>query len=225
MNGEPQPHPDVAARIAGIEVRERTPLVICDADEVMFDFMSGYEAYLAGHGLFFTWEAFRLTGNVRRVSDGSPLLAAEVKSTVDAFFESHTEGLATIEGAVESLAAIATWAQVVVLTNLPLHCRPARERALARAGMPYAVVANLGSKGPAVRLLAERTAAPAYFIDDSPTHHADVARLAANVMRIHFVGHARLARLVGPAPDCHMRADAWPDIVAAIERDLALRGY
>lgn len=214
--------PDLASQIDAIALEAGRPLVICDADEVIFDFMGGFVAYLGANGLAFTWESYRLNGNIRRADDGSAIADGAVKELVTDFFTHHTEGLPLIAGAREGLAALAARAQVVILSNLPLASRPARERALARCAMPYPLVANLGSKGPAVRELAGRVRAPAAFIDDSPSHHADVAREAAVVRRYHFVGNPRLAPLIGPAPESHARADDWPALRRAIEADLGL---
>ncbi|MEX2649297.1 MAG: hypothetical protein WD673_09815 [Alphaproteobacteria bacterium] len=216
-------HSDVAAQLAMVEVKSGVPVVVCDADEVVFDFMTGFEAFLGRAGLYFTWEAYRLDGNLRRRADDAPIAVEDVRRAVENFFARHTETLDPVPGAGAALARLARRAQVVILSNVPFDCREARRRALERHAMPYALVANVGAKGPAVRELARRAGAPAYFIDDSPTHHADVARLAGHVMRVHFVGHARLARLIGPAPASHVRADTWPDVVAAIEDDLELR--
>ena len=91
--------------------------------------------------------------------------------------------------------------------------------------MGYPLVANIGEKGPAVGMLAERTAAPIYFIDDSPSHHTSVAREANHVFRLHFVANPRLAKLLDAAPDSHNRADDWPAARTIIEADLAARGF
>jgi hypothetical protein len=219
----PDPAPEIAAQLDALALAPGRPLVVCDADEVIFDFMGGFVAHLGANGLRFTWESYRLNGNIRRADDGAAIPDAAVKALVADFFARHTEGLPLIPGAAEALAALAGRSQVVVLSNLPLADRPARLRALAKAAMPYPLDANWGSKGPAVRVLAERVAAPVAFVDDSPTHHADVARAAARVRRYHFVGHPRLAPLIGPAPDSHLRVDDWPALQAALERDLGLR--
>ncbi|MBM3583902.1 MAG: hypothetical protein FJX36_05570 [Alphaproteobacteria bacterium] len=217
-------HPDVASQIDAVPVDPARPLVVCDADEVLFDFMSGFEAFLGAEGVYFTWREYRLNGNLLHRPDDSPLAADQVRGAVERYFARHTETMAAIDGAAEGLARLARRTQVVVLSNLPLACRDARCRALARLGTDLPLVANLGAKGPAVAALACRAGAPVFFIDDSPTHHADVATHAAAVTRIHFVGHARLSGLIGPAPDSHARAEAWPDIVGLIERALGPEG-
>ena len=115
--------------------------------------------------------------------------------------------------------------QVIVLSNVPFAQTEPRRRWLARHGLAYPLIANIGPKGPAVRDLAGRTDAPVYFIDDSPQHHAAVARVAERVRRLHFVADARLARLLGPAPDSHHRADSWPEARTFLETDLTEQGY
>ncbi|MSP83458.1 MAG: hypothetical protein EXQ94_11160 [Alphaproteobacteria bacterium] len=212
-------HPDVANQIAEIALAPDRPLVLCDADEVIFDFMTAFEASLARDGLYYTWSEFKLNGNIRRIDDDRPV--ANVRALVEDFFAASTRDLGVIEGAREGLVAIAKLAQVVVLTNLPIANRGDRRVALSRIGLNFPVVANLGSKGPPVRALAARVAGPVYFIDDSPSHHADVAEQANHVRRLHFVGHARLAGLIGQAPASHYRAATWPELAARIVAELS----
>ena len=40
------------------------PLLVCDADEVIFDFMISFESYLNGQNLFFSWNSYALEGNI-----------------------------------------------------------------------------------------------------------------------------------------------------------------
>jgi len=202
----------VAAQLAALDLEPGRPLVIADADEVLFYFMRGLEGFLGGRGLYFDWRSYALYGNVRRHDDDSPVAAEDLHPLLQAFFAEATETLAPVDGAAAVLADLSERAQIVVLSNLPLPARAARERALAQHGMAYPLVANSGPKGPAVASLLQRVAAPAVFIDDIPHNHASVAKLAPAVHRLHFVADRRLAALLGPAPDCHHRADTWEDI-------------
>jgi hypothetical protein len=207
------------AQLAEIDLAPDRPLVVCDADEVIFDFMTGFEASLGAAGLYFTWSEFRLNGNIRSLADDRPV--EDVRALVEAFFAASTRDLPLIDGARDGLATLARSAQLVVLSNLPLRCRADRGAALAGHGIEAPVVANIGSKGPPVRSLAERVGAPVFFIDDSPAHHADVALLAERVRRLQFIGHPRLATLLGPAAASHYRATSWPDLVAHIQAALS----
>lgn len=214
-------HPDVRAQLDELPMETGRPLVVTDADEVLFAFMAGLEAYLETQDLYFDWSSFALTGNIRRRADQTPLPGEVVKSTLGAFFASSTESLAAVPGAADALRNLHhEGVQIVVLSNLPLEQIPARKRALARHGMDYPLIANIGSKGAAVRHLAEQADAPAVFLDDIPHHHTAVAAVAEHVLRLHFVADPRLAKLLGPAEHSHHRADDWPSAHRLIERHL-----
>lgn len=216
---------DVALRIDAIRVECGRPLIICDADEVIADFMGGFEPFLHGRGLYFNWASYRLNGNIRRRADGTPADADEIRALIAGFYDACIDTLAPVDGAVAALAALARRAGVVVLSNQPPHQRERREAWLARLGIGFPTVANAGPKGPAVHALGGRVGAPVYFIDDSPQHHHSVAGAAGHVYRLHFVANPRLTPLIETAPDCHARAASWAEARALIEADLAARGY
>lgn len=218
-----EPTVEVAEQLAGLALDPDQPVIISDADEVLFAFMRGLEAFLNAGGLYFDFSSFALTGNIRRRSDDKAVDAAEVRAILMRFFEGHTDTLAPVPGAADALADLTgRGAQVVVLSNVPLAQKETRLRALTRHGMAYPLIANSGGKGAAVRALAGMTRAPAVFIDDIPLHHAEVARTAPDVMLLHFVADPRLARLLDPAEHCHHRIDTWPEAHAVIAELLDL---
>jgi hypothetical protein len=94
-------------------------------------------------------------------------------------------------------------------------------RNLTAAGFPFALIANSGPKGPAVKTLAVRGGMPAFFIDDIPQHLASVAEEAPNVYRIHFIGDDRLKPLLPAAEKAHLRADTWREIEDFVRSKLA----
>ncbi len=61
---------------------------------------------------------------------------------------------------------LAEHAQIVVLTNLPLAQREARQENLKQNGMDYPVIVGSGPKGPAVKWIAQNVDAPIFFLDD-----------------------------------------------------------
>lgn len=217
----PVPPVTVTEQLATLSLQAGRPLLIVDADEVLFYFMRGLERFLEGRGLYFDWQSYALYGNIRHRHDGSPMPAEELHPLLQGFFAEATELLEPVDGAAAALAELAKDVQVVVLSNVPLAARAARERALARHGMAFPLIANHGVKGPAVAALMRMAAAPAVFIDDIPHNHTSVAQTAPKVHRVHFIADPRLAALLGPAPDCHHRAGSWEEIrdhVAALLR-------
>jgi hypothetical protein len=217
----PLPAP-VAEQIAGLTFTTGQPLIIVDADEVLFYFMRGLEIFLTGRDLYFDWASYALYGNIRQRADDQPVAAELLHPLLQHFFAEATENLEPVDGAAAALAALSAKGRVLVLSNVPMSAREARRRALQRHGMDFPLIANSGPKGPAVAALIARANAPAAFIDDIPHNHASVAQLAPAVHRLHFIADPRLAALLGPAADCHHRADSWPDLQQLIARLLVL---
>lgn len=218
-------HESVARQLAALELRRDRPLIVSDADEVLFAFMAGFERYLLSRELYFDWRSFALTGNIRRRDDDQPLAADQVPALLKDFFDTSTELLEPVPGAAAALAALAPRAQIVVLSNVPLAQRAARRRALASHGMDYPLIANVGGKGAAVRQMAARVAAPVFFIDDIPHQHRSVRQAAAATFCLHFVADSRLAALLGTVEGCDHCATDWPSLQAVIAAELQRHGY
>lgn len=206
----------VAEQLATLSLTRGKPLVIVDADEVLFYFMRGLERFLESRNLYFDWASYALHGNIRQRQDDTPVAAEILHPLLQRFFAEATEDLDPVDGASQALAELNQMAQVVVLSNVPMPARGARIRALARHGMAYPLIANTGPKGPAVAFLLKQAMAPAVFIDDIPHNHKSVAEMAPAAHRLHYIADARLAALLGPAPECHHRAETWPDMLVHI---------
>src|SRR5690606_21513156 len=97
-------HEEVRPQLEALRIDRSRPLVITDADEVLFSFMAGLEAFLATRELYFDWSSFALTGNIRRTVSGEPIEQAEVGRLLTDFFEERCASLDVVDGAVEGLA-------------------------------------------------------------------------------------------------------------------------
>lgn len=200
-------------------LRPHWPLVIVDADEVVLRFVDGFDRHLRRQGLYLDLGSYRLHGNVRRIGDHSAVLDVEVTALLDEF-RSDLDWLEPVDGAREALAALGSRAQIVVLSNITTAQAEPRARNLSDLGIGCPLVANSGPKGPAVKHLADRVSAPAFFIDDIPGHLSSVAEAAPQVVRIHLVGDERLKPLLPPAKDAHLHAPDWPAARSFIENHL-----
>lgn len=204
---------------ATVPVASGRPLLIVDADEVLLAFARGFERFLQARGLYLDLVSYRLHGNVRRRDDGTAILDIEVTGLLDEFRD-ELDWLDPVEGACDAIAALRPEMDTVVVSNISPAQAPARLRNLSSLGLSLPLLANLGPKGPAVRNLAKRAGAPAFFIDDIPMHHASVAECAPDVFRIHFVGDERLAPLMPPTRHAHARADKWREAEVLIRARL-----
>lgn len=215
---------ETARQIAAVTLEPDRPLIISDADEVIADFMGGFETYMQSQGFYFNWASYRLNENIRHQSDDSAADKGEVFELIGGFFATCIDTLDPVPDAVEVLGALAARASIVVLSNQPYELRGRRRQWLESLGLDVPLVANDGPKGPAVRALSAGISAPVYFLDDSPSHHTSVAADADQVFRIHFVANPGLAPLITTAADCHKRAGSWREARGFIEDDLAAKG-
>ncbi len=218
-------HDDVRPQLQGLTIDRDRPLVITDADEVLFNFMIGLEDFLKSLDLYFDWSSFALTGNIRRLADKEPVDQTEIGVLLSDFFDQRCAVLPAVDGASEGLASLSDHAQIVVLSNVPPKYAEKRRMGLCDKGMDFPLIANIGSKGEVVRFLTEGLNAPAYFIDDIPHNHSSVNEHAAHVHRLHYIADPRLSDLLGPAEHSHSRLYNWPEISAHIIRHIETGEY
>ncbi len=200
------------------------PLIISDCDGVLVEFARPFTDYLlVEHRLTLTLETFALAGNIRDAA-GNVLPVADFPPLLQGFFTTHMPQQRAVPGAVESLARLADYCDVVVLTNIADIHADTRTSVLRQLGMPFRVMSNQGAKGPAIRaLLEEFQPSAAVFIDDLPPNHSSAAKLAPEVHRLHMVAEHDLRHLIPPAPDAHARIDDWADALPHIESHITAK--
>jgi len=47
-----------------LNINPNLPLLISDADEVIFEFMESFEEYLLSNNMYFSYKSFKLNGNI-----------------------------------------------------------------------------------------------------------------------------------------------------------------
>ena len=203
--------------LADLKLTADRPLVICDADEVLVQFLVGLERFLLRNNRKLVLKSFAIHGNVVDADTGETVTHDEVTRLLKDFFQHDTHQLDPVPGAADALRALGERAQIIVLSNLPETARETRRAHLASHGMDYPVIAGSGPKGPIVRDVVRGIRAPIVFIDDLPPHLTSVAQETPHVHRLHFVADRRLARMIDPARDAHRRIDDWPTARAWIE--------
>lgn len=188
------------------------PVLIVDADEVLLRFVEHLEGFFETEGFELRLTSFQLTGNIFDSASGIAASPDRVKDLIAGFFDQKVDSVPPVAGAVDALEALSDRYQIAVLTNVPHHCRDRREQSLHEHGFTYPVISNAGPKGPAVKMLEEKTHHHTVFVDDLPPQLASVASHAPDVHLVHFIADPRLARLIGKAPDAHVRIDEWPTL-------------
>lgn len=218
-------HEDVAPQIEALRLVRDRPLIITDCDEVLMQFLVGLELYLETQGLWLDLQSYALTGNIKRRETNEAIEPIEMPELMKGFFATSTRSLLAVPGAADALKSLSARAQVVVLTNVPFSEKETRAKSLAEQGMDYPVVANKGLKGAAVRKLAGMVEAPVFFLDDIPHNIASVAKAHDACHLLHFIADKRLAKLMGPADDCHFHTTEWDAARTFIEDRMTEHGF
>ena len=73
-----------------IKINPNLPLLICDADEVIFEFMNTFENFLRLNNLYFSYESFKLNGNIKEIKNNKALESKKISLFIDNFFKKHT---------------------------------------------------------------------------------------------------------------------------------------
>ncbi len=203
--------------VKDIKLDKNKHLIICDADEVIFHFMPAFEKFLKTKGLYFSWESYKLNGNIKNYIDNDPVKDKCVKKLIISFFKINTIKLKTIRGAAETLAHLSKNYNILILSNLPFAEYESRVLALKNNGMPYQLIANSGGKGIAISEITKNFRKNIWFIDDSPNQLQSVGKYKESAKRIHFLSHVKLSLLIGKVSDCEYSAKNWSDIKKIIE--------
>jgi hypothetical protein len=206
------------SQLEELSLEKDRPLVICDVDEVVVHFTRAFEGYLAERALYLDTSSFALSGNIRKNESDAPLPQDEIMHLIDGFFAERTAELDAIEGAVDSLLALAEAANIVMLTNLPHHAREKRIANLRKHGLDFPCITNNGPKGPAISHLAAERDLPVVFIDDSPNFIASSHQHAPAVHLVHFLHDERFARHHTPFPFVSLTTGSWRAALPHIQK-------
>lgn len=193
--------------------------MIVDVDEVLGRFTCGFETFLNGRDHELRLERYALFDSVYQKGADRPVELARAVDLYHAFFHHGAEDMEPAVGAPKALARLARRANVVVLSNAPVHAREPRRRWLAKNGMGYPLVINEGRKGPVVADLAGHSRRAGAFVDDMLFQLDSAAEFAPAVHRFQHVADERLRSLAPSSPQ-HVRIDDWRELEAKLEQAL-----
>ncbi|WP_350334629.1 hypothetical protein [Coralliovum pocilloporae] len=199
---------DTFEQIAETKLTNR-PLLLCDVDEVVLEFMAPLERHMNRKGYEFRYDSYALNGNIRHQHTGAVPPSDQVRSLIHSFFAEDGASQPAVIDAADQLEALSEHVDIIMLTNMPGVFRDQRINCLTSQGMPYPVVTNNGSKGPAVSAFRARTNRPIAFIDDSPTNLISVGQSGTDTALAHFIAHPRLFDLVPDVPDVMIKTSRW----------------
>jgi hypothetical protein len=138
---------ETSDQIKSLNIKTNIPLIISDADEVLFLFLKGFEKFLKSKNLYLDLAKARLTGNIKKISDNTPVPDDTMSKLLPEFFLKETKKLEPVIDAENCLKSLSKKTQIIILTNIPFKDKKSRVDALKKYNMNYPVITNSGLKG------------------------------------------------------------------------------
>jgi len=176
-------------------LNDNKPLLVCDADEVIFDFMTIFESYLNSKNLFFSWRSYALEGNI--IDKNKKEIHKDfIKEIINDFFKSNTVTMNLMNGAKKSLKKLSSKFNIIILSNIPFDFYEDRLKALKKNNLDFPFYTNKGPKGNVMKKIALEFKNNIWFIDDSPFQIKSVQQAEKRIKTILFVGNTKLEKLI-----------------------------
>jgi hypothetical protein len=201
--------------IAHVKLRER-PLVVCDIDEVVLEFISPLGAYLRDNGHELLPRSFHLHGNIVSLLDGSIPENDAVSAFIEGFFATQDRWQKPAERAVETLHALSSDADVVFLTAMPPRHQTLRRALLDRFDLAYPMIATEAPKGPVVRQLHADRPLPVAFLDDIERNLLSVGTHVPDCLLLQLMANDDFRALAPPPTDGILAVAGWEEALATL---------
>jgi uncharacterized HAD superfamily protein len=186
----------------------RKPLIICDIDEVILEFLDPFQAYLNSIDFRLHADSFRLSGNIRRLADGVCASEEEIEAFQEAFFASQHKWQKPARNAKIVLDRLKQQADIVFLTAMPPRHEAVRRALLDSHEFHFPMIATEEAKGPVAASLIGERGVPAVFIDDIFTNLHSVRTHAPQCLLINLMANDAFRAL---APDPGERVEKARD--------------
>jgi hypothetical protein len=209
---------DIIAQIA----RSKRPLVVCDVDEVVLEFLDPFDRYLNSVEHRLHADSFRLHGNIRSIAEGVAATDEQVEAMQEAFFASQDKWQTPAPDVVEVLKRLARDADIVFLTAMPPRHHDVRRTVLDMHGLTYPMIATEEPKGPVVASLIGGRRVPAVFIDDIVRNHGSVRASAPDCLLIHLMVNAVFRKMMRAPDEGIVVARDWADAERVIGKHLGI---
>lgn len=198
------------SHLADVSLRDR-PLIVCDIDEVVLEFISPFTAFLRANSHDLVPRSFRLHGNIVSLIDGRSADDTMVAEFQELFFSTQDRWQSPVERAAETLAALSSEADIVFLTAMPPRHQPTRRVLLDRFDLRFPMIATESAKGPVVRELHGKRPLPVAFLDDIQGNLLSVRKHVPDCFLVTMMANAEFRALAPPPADGISRAADWPE--------------
>ena len=203
-----------------ININPNLPLLISDADEVIFEFMKSFEKYLLSNNMYFSYKSFKLNGNIHKKKTNNPVDSTSIPIIISDFFQEYAIKMPLIKGAKIALEELSKVMNVVILSNIPQKFASDRIQCFKDNNMHYAFISNEGPKNIKCLELQKLTNKKVFFIDDLPNQISAVSNYCKNIITIHFLQNKKLLKIIPEVKDSDYNVNNWGSILKIIHNNI-----
>ena len=203
-----------------LNINPNLPLLISDADEVIFEFMQSFEEYLLSNNMYFSYKSFKLNGNIYNKETNKPIDSANIPIIISNFFQEYAIKMPLIKGAKSALEKLSKVMNVIILSNIPKNYAADRIQCLKDNNMNYAFISNEGPKNIKCLELQKLTNKKVFFIDDLPNQISAVSNYCKNIITIHFLQNKKLLKIIPEVKDSDYNVNNWGSILKIIHNNI-----
>ena len=191
---------------------EDRPLVICDVDEVVLEFLTPLNAFLNANGFELLPRSFRLTGNIIGLDDGKAAEKEACRELLERFFCEQLDWQTPTSDVETVLSNLSEIADIIFLSAMPPHHYDIRRTLLDRHGLTYPLVATNEEKGPLIREIHGERDLPLIFIDDMVYNLHSAKEHAPSAQAIYYMSNDTFRSMAPHPGDNVVEAENWPHI-------------
>jgi len=203
-----------------LNINPNLPLLISDADEVIFEFMESFEEYLLSNSMYFSYKSFKLNGNIYNQETNKPIDSANIPIIISNFFQEYAIKMPLIKEAKNILEKLSKVMNVIILSNIPKNYAADRIQCLKDNNMNYAFISNEGPKNIKCLELQKLTNKKVFFIDDLPNQISAVSNYCKNIITIHFLQNKKLLKIIPEVKDSDYNVNNWGSILKIIDNNI-----
>lgn len=191
---------------------EDRPLVICDVDEVVLEFLTPFNAFLNASGYELLPRSFRLTGNIITLDNGEAAENDTCRDLLEGFFSEQLDWQTPTNDVETVLSNLSELADIIFLSAMPPHHYDIRRTLLDRHGLTYPLVATNEEKGPLIREIHAEREQPLIFVDDMVYNLHSAKKHAPSAHTIYYMSNATFRSMAPHPGDGVIEAENWPHI-------------
>ncbi|HWU63169.1 MAG TPA: hypothetical protein VN112_14220 [Ensifer sp.] len=193
------------------------PLIISDVDDVILEFIDPYQRFLNARQLKFLPRSFRLTGNVVRIDDESPVSEEVVQQSLHDFFDEQHVWQTPFQHVMTALPELAEEADIVFLTAMPPKFTSKRRLLLDELGLRFPMVAVETAKGPIASMIRDRHIAPVVFVDDMAHNLTSVAEHLPDCLLLSLAPPSAVHAMAPKPPEAARVVRDWEEATPIIK--------